>query len=159
RARLPNVIGIGPAHAGTTWLHWVLKTRVGLPLPDKETHFFDHHYQKGLAWYADRFAHCAEASVIVEICPYFQSPRACERIARDLPDSRIICQLRDPVDRAYSAYKFALYNELTDQPFERALETTPQVTDGNSYAKNLSPWYEAFGKDRILVLLFEDLRD
>lgn len=37
--RLPDFIGIGPAHAGTTWLHWVLKVRVGLPLPKKRLTF------------------------------------------------------------------------------------------------------------------------
>lgn len=158
QVRLPDVIGIGPAHAGTTWLHWVLKARVGLPLPDKETHFFDHHYDKGLAWYAERFAHCTDAAIVAEICPYFQAPWACERIARELPNCKIICQLRDPVDRAYSAYKFALYNELTHDDFERALETTPRITDGNRYAKDLSPWFERFRKERILVLLFDELR-
>lgn len=157
--RLPDFIGIGPAHAGTTWLHWVLKARVGLPLPKKETHFFDQHYANGIDWYADRFAHCAGAPVVAEICTYFPSHEACERIARDLPDCKIICQLRDPTDRAYSAYKFALYNELTSDDFERALETTPDITAGNLCARNLAKWYGTFGKERVLVLLFEDLRD
>jgi hypothetical protein len=157
--RLPDFIGIGPAHGGTTWLHWVLKARVGLPLPKKETHFFDRHYEKGIDWYADRFAHCADAAVVGEICTYFPSLEACERIARDLPNCKIICQLRDPTERAYSAYKFALYNELTHDEFERALETTPHITEGNLYATNLAKWYATFGKERVLVLLFEGLRD
>jgi len=127
-------------------------------LPEKETHFFDHHYNRGIEWYAERFAHCATAAVVAEICPYFQSPRACERIARHIPDCRIICQLRDPVDRAYSAYKFALYNELTNDDFERAIETTPRIMDGNTYARDLRNWLNAFGRDRVLILLFDDLR-
>lgn len=157
--RLPDVIGIGPAHAGTTWLHWVLKGHVGLPEPKKETHFFDRHYANGIEWYAERFAHCADLPVVAELCTYFPSHEACERIARDLPNARIICQLRDPTERAYSTYKFALYNELTRDDFERALETTPYLTAGNLYASNLARWYSAFGEERVLVLLFEDLRD
>jgi Sulfotransferase domain len=156
--RLPDFIGIGPAHGGTTWLHWVLKARVGLPLPKKETHFFDRHYVKGIDWYSERFAHCADAAVVAEICTYFPSHQACERIALDLPNCKIICQLRDPTDRAYSAYKFALYNELTHDDFEQALETTPDITDGDLYARNLAKWYGAFSKERVLVLLFDDLR-
>jgi hypothetical protein len=54
RRRLPDVIGIGPAHGGTTWLYRDLKARIGMPLPKKETHFFDQHYEKRINWYADR---------------------------------------------------------------------------------------------------------
>lgn len=156
--RLPEFIGIGPAHAGTTWLHWVLKERVGLPSPKKETHFFDYHYENGIEWYAARFGHCADGLPIGEICPYFPSFKACERIALHIPDCKLICTLRDPVERAYSAYKFALYNGLTRESFEQALETAPSVTAGNHYARHLSHWYEKFGTERVLVSLFEEQR-
>lgn len=155
--KMPDFIGIGPAHGGTTWLHFALKLRVGLPLPQKETHFFDWHYGKGIQWYAERFSHCDPARPIGEICPYFPSRDACERIARHIPGCKIICQLRDPVDRAYSAYKFAVYNEMTVGAFEHALETIPGLVAGNLYARHLNHWYSQFGEDNVLVLLFDDL--
>ena len=155
--RLPNFIGIGPAHAGTTWLHWVLMPYTGLPLPKKETHFFDWHYDRGLNWYAERFAHCRADQPIGEICNYFPSRVACERIATHIPDCKIICTLRDPVERAYSAYKFAVYNEMTSDSFEDALRSTPSITAGNRYAQHLAEWRERFGESGVLVLLFEDL--
>jgi len=156
--RLPDFIGIGIAHAGSTWLHWALKERVGLPLPKKETHFFDWHYERGLDWYAASFAHCRADQPMGEICNYFPSPEACERIALHIPGCKIICSLRDPVDRAYSAYKFALYNGLTRDSFEGALESAPAVTAGNLYARHLADWYAKFGKERVLVVFFEELR-
>jgi Sulfotransferase domain len=156
--RLPTFIGIGPAHAGSTWLHWVLDSRAGLPRPEKETHFFDWHYTKGMDWYANHFAHCREDQPIGEICNYFPSRVACERIASDLPDCKIICSLRDPVDRAYSAYKFALYNGLTRDGFKEALRRTPAITVGNRYGFHLNQWYERFGKSRVLVVLFDEMR-
>ena len=69
-----------------------------------------------------------------------------------------------PTARPYRAgssrpTNFALYNELTHDEFERALETTPHITEGNLYATNLAQWYATFGKERVLVLLFEGLRD
>lgn len=155
--RLPDFIGIGPAHAGTTWLHWVLMPYAGLPLPKKETHFFDWHYEKGVDWYAERFAHCRGDQPIGEICNYFPSRIACERIATQIPDCKIICTLRDPVERAYSAYKFAMYNGLTNDSFEDALRTAPVITAENHYARHLGDWYDRFGRSRVLVLLFEDL--
>ncbi len=93
-----------------------------------------------------------------EICNYFPSRDACERIAHHIPRCKIICSLRDPVDRAYSAYKFALYNGLTRDSFERALERTPAITAGNLYAHHLADWYAKFGEDRVLVVFFEELR-
>lgn len=93
-----------------------------------------------------------------EICNYFPSRDACERIAQHIPQCKIICSLRDPVDRAYSAYKFALYNGLTRDSFERALERAPVITAGNLYARHLADWYAKFGEDRVLVVFFEELR-
>jgi hypothetical protein len=157
--RLPDFIGIGLAHAGSTWLHWALKERVGLPLPKKETHFFDWHYERGLDWYRASFAHCRADQPMGEICNYFPSRRAAERIAQNIPRCKIICSLRDPVDRAYSAYKFALYNGITRDTFERALDLAPTITIGNLYARHLADWHAKFGKDEVLVVFFEELRE
>jgi Sulfotransferase domain len=157
--RLPNFIGIGPAHAGSTWLHWVLETRTALSRPEKETHFFDWHYAKGLDWYAGHFTHRRENQAIGEICNYFPSQLARQRIAANLGDCRIVCSLRDPVERAYSAYKFAIYNGLTRDSFEDAIKRMPGLTVENRYAHHLDQWYRTFGKSRVLVVLFDQLRD
>jgi hypothetical protein len=133
--------------------------RTGLPRPEKETHFFDWHYAKGLDWYAAHFAHCRDDQPTGEICNYFPARVACERIAALIPGCKIICSLRDPVDRAYSAYKFALYNGLTRGSFEEALRSTPAITVGNRYAHHLGQWYQAFGQPQVLIVLFDDLRD
>jgi sulfotransferase family protein len=157
--RLPTFIGIGLAHAGSTWLHWMLKsTPVVLPRSKKETHFFDWHYDKGIQWYAGLFAPESDSQQIGEICNYFPSRVAAERIKAHVPECRIVCSLRDPVERAYSAYKFAIYNGLTRDPFEKALETNRPMTAGNLYGHHLGDWYEFFGKERVLVVLFDELR-
>jgi Sulfotransferase domain len=156
--KLPTFIGVGPAHAGTTWLHWALQGHAGLPRPEKETHFFDWHYEKGLAWYARRFAHCRDDQPIGEICNYFPALIARQRIVTHIPGCKIICTLRDPVDRTYSAYKFALYNGLTRAGFGEALKSTSSLTIENRYAHHLSQWYEIFGRSHVLVVLFEELR-
>ncbi|HTT77584.1 MAG TPA: sulfotransferase domain-containing protein [Candidatus Binataceae bacterium] len=156
--RLPDFIGVGPPHAGTTWLHWALLGHACLPRPEKETHFFDWHYENGLDWYTSRFAHCQDDMPIGEICNYFPARIARERIATHIPGCKIICTLRDPVDRTYSAYKFALYNGLTRARFAEALQSTPEITFENNYAYHLGQWYQAFGKSQVLVVLFEEMR-
>ena len=104
--RLPDFIGVGPPRTGTTWLHEVLKTQVGVPAGIKETHFFTLHYDKGLAWYQAHFYKCPVNRPIGEFCPsYFDSPEARGLIARHIPRCKIICTLREPAGRLYSQYR------------------------------------------------------
>ena len=103
--RLPNFLFVGPARTGTTWLHGVLYHRAWLPRGTKETHYFDSFYDKKLDWYRAYFRRC-RGRRWGEVTPtYFQKPEVRERIARDVPNCKIICTLRDPVERAYSTYR------------------------------------------------------
>jgi len=125
----------------------------------KETHFFDFNYQRGLQWYADRFGHSAGDRPIGEICSYFPSPKATARIAEHIPDCKIICSLREPVERTYSSYKHAVYSGRARGSLEEAIAQFPYLTRENRYGLHLNRWYEQFGKERVLVVLFDDLRD
>src|SRR5215831_20542545 len=100
-SRLPDFIAVGPPRAATTWLDLVLRGHAGLPGQTKETHFFTRNYARGIDWYARHFRHCTADPVVGEICPsYFASGEARERIGLTIPDCKIICTLRDPVERA-----------------------------------------------------------
>jgi len=84
----------------------VLRGHVGLPEQTKETHFFARNYGRGIDWYAKHYCHCAAEAVVGEICAsYFENLQARERIHANMPGCKIICTLRDPVDRLYSYYK------------------------------------------------------
>jgi len=68
------------------------------------------------------FLHCAAEPVVGEICAaYFENPQARERIRTHIPNCKIICTLRDPVERLYSYYKLMRHNGRTELPFEEAL--------------------------------------
>src|SRR5216683_1959296 len=97
--RMPRFIAVGPQRTGTTWLHQVLAGHVGLP-SIKETDYFSKHYARGLEWYLEFFRNCPVTLPLAEIDPnYFGIAEACDRIATDIPDCKIIVSLRDPVDR------------------------------------------------------------
>ena len=49
-------------------------------------------------------------------------PLAAERIARDLPEVKLVVALRDPVERAYSAHAHEFARGYETEPFERAIE-------------------------------------
>lgn len=130
---------------------------MGLPLDKKETDFFSKHYDKGIDWYADYFRHCPPAIKIGELCAtYFASPEARERIAWHLPECRIICTLRDPVDRSYSFYRLLRRHAWTKLPFEEVAVKHRETREQNRYAFHLAGWQRQFGADHVLVGLYDD---
>ncbi|HVI04483.1 MAG TPA: sulfotransferase domain-containing protein, partial [Sphingomicrobium sp.] len=105
-ARLPDFLVVGPPRTATTWLDGVLRGHVGLPAGVKETHFFARNYGRGIDWYKDHFTQAGQSQKLGEVCAaYFENPDARERIHLHVPNCKIICTLRDPVDRLYSYYK------------------------------------------------------
>jgi len=158
RRALPNFIAVGPPRTATTWLHEVLKGRVCLPANIKETDFFTRFYDRGFGWYADYFREGEGLAVVGEIAPmYFASAQARERIARDLPGCKIIVSFRDPVERAYSNYRLLRRITGTKVDFERAASTRGDLLESSRYGTHLESWLATFGRERVLVLIYDDL--
>ncbi len=156
---LPNFIAVGPGRTGTTWLDEVLRPHVCLPYGVKETHFFNRHYDRGIDWYAAHFRKCGGAKPIGEICGYFSSAEATARIKRHLPECKIIVTARDPVERVYSHYKMMRRYAFTDRGLIETLERDRTLAAGSYYGEHLPRWFDAFGRDRVLVAFYDDLRD
>ena len=158
RGAMPDFIAVGVGRSGTTWLHRVLQGRVGLPFGIKETDYFLRSYDKGLEWYRSFFEKCPPGLPIGEICPtYFSSADARERIARHIPDCKIICTFREPVERAYSHYKLMRHNAWTKVSFEEAVDRYREIDEMNRYAFHLRAWREIFGAENVLTCLYDDL--
>ena len=93
------------------------------------------------------------------------------RIAEAVPDARIVVLLRDPTERAYSNWMFNLSSGFESlDTFEVALVAEPgRIAQGSPwhhhyvraglYAPQVRRYLEQFGADRVLVHLFEDLKD
>ncbi len=118
-----------------------------------------------------------------ESSPYYMfHPAVPDRIARTLPGVRAVAVLRDPVERAYSQYTHELARGFEDvTTFEEALELEPERLRGeqerlvreagytsfahqhqgyaarSEYGVQLERLHAALGRDRVLVLDFEDL--
>jgi hypothetical protein len=156
--RLPGFIAIGPPRTGTTWLYRALGGHVGLPRETKETNFFSAHYAKGMDWYLEFFRDCAPGLPMGEISPnYLSAPEAPERIASHIPGCRIVCTLRDPVERLYSFYRLMRHNGWTRATMEELAQSDTPGTEASRYAYYLGRWRERFGAERVLVALYDDL--
>jgi hypothetical protein len=96
-----------------------------------------------------------------------------ERIASHSPEARLIAILREPVERAYSHFRMERFREAERRTFDTAIdelldptqlersrrqptEVTSYVTNGE-YGRILTPYFELFGKDRILVCFASEL--
>lgn len=155
-----DFVGIGPQRTGTSWLHQMLLRHPQLCFPQdvKETMFFDRHYARGFDWYTAHFAHRQPHQLCGEICPtYFDAEAVPERIRRINPECRVIITLRDPVSRAWSAYRHHLSKGRVSGTFAEAVQKLPQIVEAGRYAQHIPPWIEAFGGDRVAVALLEDI--
>lgn len=158
--RLPDFAAVGPARTGTTWLHGLLSHRVLLPRNTKETHYFDLFYDKGLGWYEAYFAGYPSDRLVGEVTPaYFPRPDVRERMVRVIPTCRIICTLRDPVERAYSTYRMLVRSGFWGRSFEEeAKRPGSLIFEGNRYAFHLRAWQDLFGAENVATFFYDDLR-
>lgn len=145
--------------------------------PVKETRFFadvwDEAAQQGtldeeLARYRSLFDD--DAPVLGETDPrYFWHPEVPERIEATLEDPRFVVSLRDPIERAHSLYRVDVRAGTPTEPFLdrvrdeiRRLDGDPRtypLLRGSLYHRQLARFVDRFGRDRVHVVLFEDLRE
>ena len=190
---MPNCFIIGAQKAGTTSLYHYLTQHPQVYMsPVKEPCFFnyaidsegniigggfgDSGYHKGPRFtnvdeYHALFRRAGNERVVGEASPpYIYVPGTAERIARYAPEARVIAILRNPAERAYSAFLHAVRigrEPLTD--FAQALlqeegrvrenwHYTFHYRSRGFYFAQLKPYFEVFERERIGVWLYEDLR-
>ena len=156
---LPDFIGIGAQRSGTTRLYEFLKQHpeVCMPRHRKEVHYFDRYYHKGEAWYRSLFDGC-KGKTAGEITPaYIYNERCAERIYALLPDVKLVAALRNPIDRAYSQFKFTIREEQYKGSFTDFLEDHKDAMERGLYHRQISKYLEYFSPRNLKILLFEDM--
>jgi len=156
---LPNFLGIGVQRSATTWLYECLREHPEIFLPEqKELHFFNRNFDKGLDWYKAFFQGVKGEKAIGEITPdYLHNYEALKRIAMIIPKAKLIISLRNPVDRAYSAYKLLSTRVYKDISFDEAFWQKDYIRKVGFYYNHLRRLYELFPEDQILVILYDDI--
>jgi hypothetical protein len=157
---LPNFLGVGSFRCGTTWIYECLKEHpdVFVPPDRKEVHFFDWNYSKDIEWYRKWFEERASESAVGEFSPsYLFHQKAPMRIARHLPDVKLIASLRDPVDRAYSNYWNLRSTGAITCSFAEARRYHDWLVEPGLYYRHLKRYLDLFPRENLLVLIFDDL--
>jgi len=174
--RVDFVIG-GTQKSGTSALDSFLRQHpeICMPTTRKELHFFDREeesrdYKKYHANFKPKTQHRAtgEASPIYmywETAPY--------RIWKYNPKMKWILALRNPVERAFSAWNMETKRSKEKLPFAEAIEKEAErcrealplqhrvysYVDRGFYAHQVRRLFNIFGRDNVLVLLSEELRN
>jgi sulfotransferase family protein len=182
RYQLPDFIIVGAMKAGTTSLHYILNQHNNVFIPGGEIYFFDiddiqqhpdffidgsgqwifhdydqqyHHY---LEWYHHFFRHAVDGQLVGEdSTTYMASGKAPPRIAKLLPDVKLIFMLRDPVTRAYSHYWHLVNSGRAIYDFESTLRHTPgTILQRGYYKEQIWRFMQYFPKHQLKFIVFEE---
>ena len=167
----PTFLCIGAQKCGTTWLASAVAQHpeVGTGRK-KELHFFDQRaaYARGLAWYESQFRTTPATRAVGEFTPnYWRTVGedtgtnflgSADRVAGAYPGLRLIVCLRDPVDRAVSAYFHNIKaGRLSPEvSFLDAVRQRPGLRDFGRYGTQLDAWLARFPIERYLFLVYEE---
>lgn len=183
----PNFLIIGAAKSGTSALYHYLRQHPDIFMsPRKETHFFAFYNKDpntagpgdtipnaitNLDDYKSLFSKANHEQAIGEASPtYIYYPHAGDNIKNFTPDIKMIVILRNPVDRAYSAFMHLVRDgRETETDFRTALSLEEErmrnnwgpiwhYKHGGLYYQQLSYYFSIFTRNQFLVLLHDEFK-
>lgn len=171
-ARLDFVI-LGAQRSGTTFLHHRLAEHPQVFMPVREVPYFedpDFHTAP-----PSDFAGLFTGAAADQICgikrpSYLALPYVADRLRSAAPGLRLLAVLRNPVDRAVSAYVHyvrtgfvpplsvnAGLTRLISGAWERRYPRSREILEFGYYGRHLSAYLSRFPREQLLVLSYEGL--
>lgn len=181
--KLPDFVVVGASKCGTSSLHEYLRQHPHISLPvRKETHFFIYdrasEYKleddiemvnriESLDEYLADFEPKEEPVTHGEVDPkYLVYPNAALNIRKYIPNAKLACLLRNPVDRFYSSFHFLRLKQSKLSGFDEVVHSirngqmdihTKRALETSYYHKHLQHYYKLFPREQIKIFLFDDL--
>lgn len=177
---LPNFIIAGAPRSGTTYLYELLDSHPNVFLakprqPEPKFFLVDEEFEKGIEYYSNRyFAGAAGYAAVGEKSTnYLENAHVARRIYENLPDVGLVFVLRNPIDRAYSNYRWSVQNGHESLSFSDAVEQEAvrerryserlkyarpfSYVSRGRYAELLRPYFDLFRASQIKVLLLDEI--
>jgi hypothetical protein len=164
---------IGAQKSATRWLRLNLGQHPDIFTAPTEVGFFNskERYRQGPEWYAARFEGWDGEPIIGEATPAYmmyaghEPTRPARRIQRFDREMRLIAVLRNPVDRALSAFVHHMKRDRISPDTDfleyvssvRPHDDPLHLISGGWYFASLRPFAKRF-KGRLLVLLHDDVK-
>ena len=186
--KYPDCFVVGAQKSGTTFLYGLLKKHSSVFVPEqKETHFFitngkplsysdtaAERLNKTSVYLEEEYLKLflnAKDKLKCEVCPtYLYDNGAASKIFDANPNAKIVVILRDPIERAFSAYKhmksrgaekstcFKLALENEKYYIENNWQTMSYYLSGSRYFEQVKRYFDIFPRENILILNFEELK-
>jgi hypothetical protein len=184
----PDFVVIGAPRSGTTWLYKHLAASGDIFMPEnKEPRYLavddenavfhgpgDDVWASGLVRtreaYDALFAGARDGQRTGEASTdyLYRGAVAAPKLRSLAPGARLVAILRDPVERAHSAWRLLVHSGHESLSFEDGLAAEPQrIADGwgwwwhyaqhGFYARNLRPWLDTFPREQLLVLGYAEI--
>ena len=158
----PDFIIMGGMKCATSTLHEQLACQPGIFMTEpKEPNFFsnDEEYEKGMDWYLSLFADAAPGDLCGESSTHYTKlptyPQTVERLHAAFPDVKLIYVMRHPIDRLVSQYIHEWSQRAVNGDINDALTRLPELIAYSQYSIQLQPYFETYGKSKILPVFFE----
>jgi hypothetical protein len=167
---LPTFLIIGAQKSGTRWLRINLGLHPEIFTASEELAFFNsaRFTRKGLDWYRVCFKGWRDEPFVGEATPGYmisvwRAQRAAKRIDKTLPGVRLLALLRNPVDRAYSAFVHHMRHgrippdsDLVAYARNAHTEDPYHVIAAGRYGEILKPYVKRF-QSRLAIMLLDDV--
>ncbi len=181
--RKPDLFIVGAPRCGTTAMYMYLRAHPEIFMsPEKEPQYFVSDLtvrsRPTLEEYLAYFAGAGEEKRVGEATAiYLYSKSAAGEIKEFSPAAYIIAMLRNPVDFLYSAHSRLLIRQEDITDFEAALgaeewrkqgmKIPPRALSAEAlfyrdlakFSEQLERYYDIFGKEKVTVIIYDDLRD
>lgn len=176
KRKIPDFLIVGAQKGGTSSLYFYLKFHPNIKRPiKKEIHYFNIYFSKGLKWYKAHFPLQSEKYLTGEASPdYLFHPETPQRVKALNSNMKLILLMRDPIERAYSAYQMnkrmgidprATFEDAVQFELEHQEEFKEVYNyekhnffylERGLYAKQLKNWTASFDEDQILLIKSKD---
>jgi Sulfotransferase domain len=156
---------IGAAKSATTWLQRSLMQdpSVIMPIKDLEPHYFSREFERGNNWYFSHFAEKKAGQILGERSnSYLDTPNIAGRVHAALPHVKLVAQLRNPVERAYSDYCMLYRRGEVSRDIDSYLDPRKaakhRFLSSGCYSRQLEDYLALYSSSRLLVLFYEEMK-
>lgn len=172
---LPSFAIIGAQKSATTFLQQCLQAHPDVFVPDGELATFEDPQYADFerSHFESHFASGQNAtSVGLKRPSYLHEPDVPKRLAHHLPDLKLIVALRDPIDRAVSAYFHQMRHSfapvrnvnvgirsILQGDWDDEWPRTSQIIDYGFYYRQLNRYLNHFGHDQFFVTTYQSIKE
>jgi hypothetical protein len=162
---VPTFVVAGAQKSGTTWLFECLDEHPEVFVPTvKEVHFFCPTSEcrfstanNGEGWYKTQFKSDGSTKALGDLSTDYMYYSECAgHLAKYNPALKVIFMLRNPIDRAYSAYWMWRRHTPDLPPFREVLRQNDSLVARGLYTEQIKRYFRTFPKNQIRVYIYEE---